>query len=65
MPYIKVLDELDTSNIEETHHVTGAKNVSQAENTKNQTLTLDEALQNGSNIDNLFATEGVFENRGA
>lgn len=60
LDYIKVLDELDVTTTSETFQVTGTKNVFQK--APSQTLTKEQALQNGSKIiKNLFATKAVFD----
>lgn len=60
--YIKILEELDTSDIEETYQVTGSSNVFQDEEDSSNTLSQSEALQNASKVvDHKFATKGIFE----
>lgn len=58
--YIKVLDEIDTSNVLPTYQVTGLTNIFQT--AKPSTLSKDEALQNASQpLKGKFATKGVFD----
>ncbi len=59
--YIKILDEIDTQDIQPTFQVTGLTNVFQTKGMQ-ATLTQDEALQNASSrIKDKFATKGVFD----
>lgn len=59
--YVDTLNELDTSQVEETFQVTGLTNVFQSEKTKDP-LTKEEALSNAKEVVNgLFATEAVFD----
>lgn len=61
LDYIKVLDELDISNIKETYQVTGLTNVFQGKD-NNKTLSKMDALSNASEeIDGLFATKAVLK----
>ena len=61
LEYIKILEELDTSKINETFQVTGLTNVFQNGSQK-ATLTREEALQNAKEVvRNLVATKGVFD----
>ena len=60
--YIKILDELDTSEIKETYQVAGKTNVFQSENDKNTTLSQSESLLNAKKvIKDMFSTKGVFD----
>lgn len=60
--YISVLDELDTSGVEETFQVTGLTNVFQKEDEKETTLSQKEALSNSKNIiKGMFAAKPVFK----
>ena len=59
--YIKVLEELDTSNVQETFQVTGTTNVYQIDNENIATLTREGALSNAKKVvDNLVENEPVF-----
>lgn len=59
--YIKILDEIDTQDIQPTFQVTGLTNVFQTKGMQ-ATLAQDEALQNASSrIKDKFATKGVFD----
>lgn len=59
--YIKILDEIDTQDIQPTFQVTGLTNVFQTKGVQ-ATLTQDEALQNASSrVKDKFATKGVFD----
>lgn len=64
LSYIQVLNELDTSDVEETFQVTGLKNVFMDKNSSS-TLTQEEALKNaklkGNEMNGLFTTKAVFE----
>lgn len=60
--YINVLNELDTSNTQETYQVTGLVNVFQKEDENIATLNQKDALKNAKDIErNLFVTKGVFD----
>ena len=62
LDYIGVLDELDTSGVNETFQVTGLTNVFQQKNDEVTTLSQEEALKNAKEvIKDMFATKGVFE----
>lgn len=64
--YVNVLNELDTSSIPETYQVTGLVNVFQKEEENVTTLSQQDALKNGKEIErNLFVTKGVFSNHDA
>lgn len=66
LTYIETLDELDLSETSETHNVTGLKNVFQVATSQDQTLSHKDAMANASEeVDGLFATTGVFEDRSA
>ena len=59
--YIKILDEINTQDVQPTFQVTGLPNVFQTKG-MHATLTQDEALQNASSrIKDKFATRGVFD----
>ena len=59
--YVKVLDELDTSKVEETYQVNGLTNVFQTPENK-ATLSQDAALQNApEKLRNMIVTKGVFD----
>ena len=61
LDYVKTLEELDTSNVEETFQVTGLNNVFQGDE-KSDSLTKDEALSNAhEEINGLFSTKAVFD----
>jgi aspartyl/glutamyl-tRNA(Asn/Gln) amidotransferase C subunit len=60
--YIKILEELDTTNTPETYQVTGLVNVFQSKADKNTTLSKDDALANAKEvIKGMIATKAVFE----
>jgi len=62
LKHIENLNELDTSNTQETYQVTGLTNVFQKENEKSQTLTETEALANAKDkAGGLFETKAVFD----
>ena len=62
LDYIKVLEELDTSDVDEIYQVTGMTNVFQEEGKQKATLSRDKALSNAKEvIKNLFVTKGVFD----
>lgn len=62
LEYIDLLNKLDTTNVEPTFNVTGAKNVLMSD-TSLECLPQEDALQNGPNTKNgFFVTKGVFEN---
>ncbi len=62
LEYINILNELDTSKVEETYQVTGLTNVFQNDKTKSNTITQNEALQNTkTDKSGLFETKGVFD----
>ena len=59
--YIKILDEINTQDVQPTFQVTGLTNVFQTKGMQ-ATLTQDEALQNASSrVKDKFATKGVFD----
>ncbi len=61
LDYVKTLEELDTSNVEETFQVTGLTNVFQGDE-KSDSLNKDEALSNAhEEINGLFSTKAVFD----
>ena len=61
LDYVKTLEELDTSNVDETFQVTGLTNVFQGEE-KSDSLTKEEALSNAyEEINGLFSTKAVFD----
>ncbi|HBY10117.1 hypothetical protein A2473_02065 [candidate division WWE3 bacterium RIFOXYC2_FULL_42_13] len=61
LDYIKILDELDTSKVNETFQVTGLTNVYQ-DGSQKVTLSREDALKNVKEvIRNLVATKGVFD----
>ena len=60
--YIKILEELDTSNTPETYQVTGKTNVFQKKDEVKTTLNQKEALSNAKEvIKSMFATKAVFD----
>lgn len=60
--YVNVLNELDTSKVEETYQVTGLVNVYQKGDENVTTLTQEQALKNAQTVENgLIGTKGVFE----
>jgi aspartyl/glutamyl-tRNA(Asn/Gln) amidotransferase C subunit len=65
LDYIQVLNELDTSKTKETYQVTGLSNVFQKDGENTVTLSQDDALQNaknnGNEINYLFGTKAVLE----
>lgn len=62
--YIKILDELDTEDLQETYQVTGNNNVFQKKGDHDNTLDQNEALSNAKEIERgMFATKAVFEER--
>ncbi len=62
LDYVKVLDELDTKNIDETYQVTGLKNVFMPKGKNVTTLNQEEALGNAKEaIQDKFSTEAVFD----
>lgn len=68
LEYVKVLEELDTTNTPETFQVTGLQNVFQSKEKRFQTdiksFSQEEALSNGKNTRNgLFVTKAVFDRK--
>jgi aspartyl-tRNA(Asn)/glutamyl-tRNA(Gln) amidotransferase subunit C len=62
LDYVEMLNELNTSNIDETYQVTGLANVFQNKDDPQDTLSQKEALQNAQEvIDDMFATEAIFD----
>ena len=62
LDYIKVLDELDTTDVNETYQVNGLTNVFQKKDSSINTLTKAEVLQNAKEKNgDLFSTKGVFD----
>lgn len=62
LDYIKVLNELDTSDVEETYQVTGLTNIFQKRDEYNATLSKENVVKNGSHVvDGLFGTKAVLE----
>jgi len=60
--YIEVLEELDTSEVDETYQVTGAENVFMSEEGSENGLSQEETLSNADEQkDGLFVTGGVFD----
>jgi len=60
--YVKVLEELDTSNVNETYQVTGLVNVYQKEDENVATLSQEDALKNANSVEKgLMVTKGVFD----
>ncbi len=58
--YVKTLEELDTSNVEETFQVTGLTNVFR-DGGSEDSLTKEHALSNaGEQVSGLFSTKAVF-----
>ena len=61
LSYIKILDELDTTDVIPTFQVNGLINVFQSKGDRT-TLSQEEALQNAKNVlKERFATKGVFD----
>ena len=61
LDYIKVLDELDTTNTKETFQVTGLTNVFQKDNENKATLSREDALSNAKRVvSNLVENDPVF-----
>lgn len=61
LDYVDQLNSVDTDDVEPTYNVSGQNSVMR-EDEVGQSLTQEEALQNGSNIKNgFFVTKGVFE----
>ncbi|AHB40150.1 MAG: hypothetical protein ACD_24C00255G0003 [uncultured bacterium] len=61
LDYIKILDELDTSEVSETFQVTGLTNVYQ-DGSQKVTLSREDALKNvKETARNLVVTKGVFD----
>lgn len=61
LEYIKILNELDTSDVIETFQVTGLTNVYQ-DGKQKVTLSKDDVLKNASEVkDGLISTKGVFD----
>lgn len=62
LDYVKLLDGVDTSNVEATVNVTVRKNITR-EDIPGKSLTQQEALSNSSQTkDGYFVTKAVFEN---
>lgn len=62
LDYIKILDELDTTNVKETYQVNGLINVFQKKDNPKNTLTQSEVLQNAKEKSgDFFSTKGVFD----
>lgn len=62
LDYIKVLDELDTTNVKETYQVNGLTNVFQKKDSAKNTLSQSEVLQNAKEKNGeFFSTKGVFD----
>lgn len=62
LDYIAKLNELDTTNIEETSQVTGLTNITR-EDTTLPSLPQEDALSQAKNkFNGLFAVKGIFEN---
>lgn len=62
LEHIAVLDELDTSNIEETYQVSGLTDVFQKDGLNTNTLPIEKVLQNALEKEkNMFVTKGVFD----
>ena len=61
LDYIDQLNSVDTKGVEPTYNVTDLENVIRPDEV-GDSLTQEEALQNGSNVKNgYFVTKGVFE----
>jgi len=61
LDYIDQLNSVDTKNIDPTFNVTGLDSIFRPDQV-GESLTQEEALQNGSNVkDGFFVTKGVFE----
>lgn len=62
LDYIKILDELDTTDVKETYQVNGLTNVFQKKDSPKNTLTQTEVLQNAKEVNEGFiSTKGVFD----
>jgi aspartyl-tRNA(Asn)/glutamyl-tRNA(Gln) amidotransferase subunit C len=62
LEFIKVLDELDISNVKPTYQVNGLINVFQKEGQEKTTMTQSEVLQNAKDkTESLISTKGVFD----
>jgi aspartyl-tRNA(Asn)/glutamyl-tRNA(Gln) amidotransferase subunit C len=62
LDFIKVLDELDTSDVEPTYQVNGLTNVFQKNETPKTTLEQKAVLQNAKDkTESLISTKGVFD----
>ena len=61
LDYVKVLNELDTSGVEETFQITGLTNVFQSDD-GGDSLSKEEALFNAhKKVNGLFSTKAVFK----
>lgn len=61
LDYIDHLNQCSTSDVEPTYNVSGQKSVMR-EDSVGESLSQEEALQNGSNVKNgFFVTKGVFK----
>ena len=61
LDYVDQLNSVDTKNIDPTYNVTSLNSVMRPDEL-GQSLSQEEALQNGSNVrDGFFVTKGVFE----
>lgn len=61
--YVKVLNELDTDDVEPTSQVTGLENVTREDEVKDS-LTLKEAMSGSPEIEKeMFATEAIFNGK--
>lgn len=62
LEYIAKLNEVDTTNVEETSQVTGLENVLRSDEPR-PSLPQEKALSQASHRDNnMFAVKGIFEN---
>lgn len=61
LDYIETLNSVDTKDVEPTYNITGLNSVMRPDQV-GQSLSQEEALQNGVNVNNgFFVTKGVFE----
>lgn len=62
LDYIKVLEELDTSEVSATFQVTGLKNIYQEADLNRELLSQSEALENAPKVkEGKFSTDAVFD----
>ncbi len=60
LKFIEELEQIETSNVEETHSITGLSNVMRADETESS-LSQDQALQNAKSIEGgQFKVKAIF-----